>query len=37
VTLNEEEVLMGQFGIGQAVRRKEDARFITGVGRYVDD
>ena len=28
---------MGQFGIGQAVRRKEDIRFITGAGRYVDD
>ncbi|HUB97234.1 MAG TPA: xanthine dehydrogenase family protein molybdopterin-binding subunit [Stellaceae bacterium] len=28
---------MGQFGIGQAVRRKEDVRFITGAGRYADD
>src|SRR5215469_7746219 len=28
---------MGQFGIGQAVRRKEDIRFISGTGRYVDD
>ncbi len=28
---------MGQFGIGQAVRRREDVRFITGHGRYVDD
>lgn len=28
---------MGQFGIGQAVRRKEDLRLITGRGRYVDD
>ncbi len=28
---------MGQFGIGQAVRRKEDVRFITGTGRYTDD
>src|SRR5215475_12157783 len=28
---------MGQFGIGQAVRRREDIRFITGAGRYVDD
>ena len=28
---------MGQFGIGQAVRRKEDVRLITGTGRYVDD
>jgi carbon-monoxide dehydrogenase large subunit len=28
---------VGQFGIGQAVRRKEDVRFITGAGRYTDD
>jgi len=28
---------MGQFGIGQAVRRVEDVRFITGAGHYVDD
>ncbi|MBM3569467.1 MAG: xanthine dehydrogenase family protein molybdopterin-binding subunit [Alphaproteobacteria bacterium] len=28
---------MGQFGIGQAVRRIEDVRFITGAGRYIDD
>ena len=28
---------MGQFGLGQAVRRKEDVRFITGTGRYTDD
>jgi aerobic carbon-monoxide dehydrogenase large subunit len=28
---------MGQFGIGQAVRRREDVRFVTGTGRYVDD
>jgi len=26
-----------QFGIGQAVARKEDRRLITGKGRYVDD
>jgi len=26
-----------QFGIGQPVRRKEDARFLTGTGRYTDD
>ncbi len=24
-------------GIGAAVRRKEDKRFITGKGRYLDD
>ncbi len=28
---------MGQFGIGQAVRRKEDVRFVTGTGTYTDD
>ena len=28
---------MAKFGIGQAVRRVEDARFLTGKGRYVDD
>jgi carbon-monoxide dehydrogenase large subunit len=26
-----------KFGIGQAVRRVEDQRFLTGSGRYVDD
>ena len=26
-----------QTGIGAAVKRKEDARFITGAGRYTDD
>lgn len=28
---------MGKFGTGQAIRRKEDLRFITGAGRYTDD
>jgi carbon-monoxide dehydrogenase large subunit len=28
---------MGQFGIGQSVRRTEDKRLITGAGRYTDD
>ena len=28
---------MGKFGIGQAVRRVEDQRFLTGKGRYTDD
>jgi carbon-monoxide dehydrogenase large subunit len=28
---------MGQFGMGQPVRRVEDARFLTGAGRYTDD
>src|SRR5499433_1978795 len=26
-----------KFGVGQAVRRVEDQRFLTGQGRYVDD
>ena len=28
---------MGKFGTGQAIRRSEDLRFITGDGRYTDD
>ena len=28
---------MGQFGIGQAVRRVEDRRFLTGNGQYLAD
>ncbi|MDO9442796.1 MAG: xanthine dehydrogenase family protein molybdopterin-binding subunit [Beijerinckiaceae bacterium] len=28
---------MGQFGIGQPVRRKEDVRLLTGKGVYTDD
>ncbi|BBK30568.1 carbon-monoxide dehydrogenase large subunit [Stella humosa] len=28
---------MGQFGMGQAVRRVEDLRLLTGNGRYTDD
>ena len=28
---------MGQFGVGQAVRRFEDRRLITGRGQYTDD
>jgi hypothetical protein len=28
---------MAKFGIGQAVRRVEDQRFVLGLGRYVDD
>jgi carbon-monoxide dehydrogenase large subunit len=28
---------MGEFGIGAAVRRKEDSRFLTGKGTYTDD
>ncbi|GGK21537.1 xanthine dehydrogenase family protein molybdopterin-binding subunit [Salinarimonas ramus] len=26
-----------KFGVGQAVRRVEDVRFVTGTGRYTDD
>ncbi|HEX9466381.1 MAG TPA: xanthine dehydrogenase family protein molybdopterin-binding subunit [Alphaproteobacteria bacterium] len=29
--------MSNRFGIGQPVRRVEDARFLTGSGRYVDD
>jgi carbon-monoxide dehydrogenase large subunit len=28
---------MGETGIGKSVKRREDARFITGRGRYTDD
>ena len=28
---------MGQFGVGQPMRRLEDQRFLTGEGRYTDD
>src|SRR5260221_3996930 len=28
---------MGQFGMGQPVRRLEDQRLVTGHGRYTDD
>ncbi len=28
---------MGQFGVGQGVRRVEDLRLLRGEGRYVDD
>ena len=28
---------MGQFGIGQAVKRTEDQRLLTGDGKYNDD
>jgi carbon-monoxide dehydrogenase large subunit len=28
---------VGKFGTGQAIRRKEDQRFITGTGCYTDD
>ena len=28
---------MGRFGVGQAVGRSEDKRFLTGHGRYTDD
>lgn len=28
---------MGIFGTGQAIRRREDQRFLTGTGQYTDD
>ena len=31
------ETAMTATGIGAAVRRKEDFRFITGKGQYTDD
>jgi carbon-monoxide dehydrogenase large subunit len=31
------EMTPKKFGVGQAVRRVEDARLITGAGRYTDD
>jgi carbon-monoxide dehydrogenase large subunit len=34
---NDNRTTMAKFGIGQAVRRVEDQRFIRGQGRYVDD
>src|SRR6202050_3087715 len=34
---NDNRTTMAKFGIGQAVRRVEDQRFIRGKGRYVDD
>ncbi|TFH40319.1 MAG: xanthine dehydrogenase family protein molybdopterin-binding subunit, partial [Lysobacterales bacterium] len=30
-------IAMEQYGVGQPIRRKEDQRFLTGAGRYVDD
>src|SRR2546425_5560861 len=34
---NKEAVLMGQFGIGQGIKRVEDVRLLRGKGRYLDD
>lgn len=31
------DIAMEQYGVGQPIRRKEDQRFLTGAGRYVDD
>lgn len=31
------EGIMDNVTIGQAVRRTEDLRFLTGAGRYIDD
>jgi len=28
---------MANFGIGQALRRTEDVRFLTGTGQFVED
>lgn len=34
---SQEESPMSKFGVSQPVRRKEDARFLTGAGRYLAD
>ncbi len=34
---NGDRVSVGKFGTGQAIRRTEDRRFLTGTGRYTDD
>ena len=31
------QIHVNKYGIGQSVRRVEDARFLTGRGRYLDD
>lgn len=31
------ETSLARFGVGQPMRRLEDARFLTGAGRYADD
>src|SRR5581483_3535854 len=37
-TLQQEEVEMAQaLGFGHSVKRKEDARFLRGMGRYIED
>src|SRR5262245_58295577 len=35
--MKRERVTMAKFGVGQAVRRVEDPRLLTGRGRYTDD
>ena len=36
-SVNKRRAEMAKFGIGQAVRRVEDQRFLQGLGRYVED
>jgi carbon-monoxide dehydrogenase large subunit len=31
------DIAVEQYGVGQPIRRKEDQRFLTGAGKYVDD
>jgi carbon-monoxide dehydrogenase large subunit len=31
------EIPLEQYGVGQPIRRKEDQRFLTGAGKYIDD
>jgi len=31
------ETFMQRYGVGQPIRRKEDMRFLTGTGKFIDD
>ncbi len=31
------EIPLEQYGVGQPIRRKEDQRFLSGAGKYIDD
>ena len=35
--MSESKVFEARFGVGQRVPRKEDARLLSGGGRYTDD
>jgi carbon-monoxide dehydrogenase large subunit len=36
-TMPMNDIPVERYGVGQPIRRKEDRRFLTGEGRYVDD